>query len=138
MKYTIETLSYKGDDTVVRPEIAPVDETVLFETESKVEAMAEWEKLKAKYNEARLFRKGDGFAMYTVEEDGSNQIAEWNKYRCEHLIEATLLELGLSMAGASKLIGCPYRTMQSWCDGSRKCPEWCERLVIEELKRKAG
>lgn len=136
--YRIETLSYKGFDTLVRPEIDVADESVLFESESKQEAWNEWDKLKCKYNEAREFNKNSGFALYEIdeEENDCDQLAEWNKYRSEHLIEATMLEARLSIKGASEAIGCPYRTMQSWVDGSRKCPDWCERLVVEELKRK--
>ena len=34
----------------------------------------------------------------------------------------------------SELLGIPKRTIENWESGSRKCPEWAERLVVEKLE----
>lgn len=31
------------------------------------------------------------------------------------------------------IIGIPMRTLQDWESGRRKCPEWCEKLIVEKL-----
>lgn len=41
---------------------------------------------------------------------------------------------GLTQAKMSKLLGIPKRTIENWETGSRKCPEWAERLVVEKLE----
>ena len=38
---------------------------------------------------------------------------------------------GLTQAKMSELLGIPKRTIENWESGSRKCPEWAERLVVE-------
>lgn len=38
-------------------------------------------------------------------------------------------ERGLNMKQAAEGIGIPYRTWQNWENGSRKCPEYLERLI---------
>ena len=32
-----------------------------------------------------------------------------------------------------QMLGIPVRTLQNWETGTRKCPDWCERLIIEKL-----
>lgn len=41
---------------------------------------------------------------------------------------------GLTQAKMSELLGIPKRTIENWEAGSRKCPEWAERLVVEKLE----
>lgn len=41
---------------------------------------------------------------------------------------------GLTQAKMSELLGIPKRTIENWETGSRKCPEWVERLVVEKLE----
>lgn len=41
---------------------------------------------------------------------------------------------GLTQAKMSELLGIPKRTIGNWETGSRKCPEWAERLVVEKLE----
>ena len=41
---------------------------------------------------------------------------------------------GLTQAKMSELLGIPKRTIENWETGSRKCPEWAERLVVEKLE----
>lgn len=42
---------------------------------------------------------------------------------------------GLTQKGMSDRLGIPKRTIGSWEDGQRKCPEWAERLIIEKLEQ---
>lgn len=42
-------------------------------------------------------------------------------------------EVGLTQQGVTDWLGIPLRTLQDWEAGKRKCPEWCEKLVIEKL-----
>lgn len=41
---------------------------------------------------------------------------------------------GLTQVKMSELLGIPKRTIENWETGSRKCPEWAERLVVEKLE----
>lgn len=41
--------------------------------------------------------------------------------------------VGLTQQGVTDFIGIPRRTLQDWEAGKRKCPEWCEKLVIEKI-----
>lgn len=41
---------------------------------------------------------------------------------------------GLTQKGMSDLLGIPKRTIEGWEEGTRKPPEWIERLVIEKLE----
>ena len=42
-------------------------------------------------------------------------------------------EVGLTQQGVTDWLDIPLRTLQDWEAGKRKCPEWCEKLVIEKL-----
>lgn len=42
---------------------------------------------------------------------------------------------GLTQLEMAKVMGIPARTIQNWEGGQRKCPEWCEKLVVAELER---
>lgn len=55
-------------------------------------------------------------------------------------IEKARKAAGLSMAEMSRIMEIPYRTIQDWESGKRKCPTYVERLVIKELSeiRKAN
>lgn len=44
---------------------------------------------------------------------------------------------GMNITEASNLIGVPYRTWQNWELGTRKCPEYVERLIVEKLMQEA-
>ena len=41
--------------------------------------------------------------------------------------------VNLTQAKTSELTKIPLRTLQNWENGVRKCPEWCEQLVIEKI-----
>ena len=45
---------------------------------------------------------------------------------------------GRNIKETAELLNAPYRTVQNWFDGTRKPPEWVERLVIEKLENFAG
>ena len=45
---------------------------------------------------------------------------------------------GLTQAKMSELLGIPKRTIENQESGSRKCPEWAERLVVEKLETIGG
>lgn len=42
---------------------------------------------------------------------------------------------GLTQKQMSEKMGIPKRTIENWEGGTRKCPEWAERLIVAELKR---
>lgn len=42
---------------------------------------------------------------------------------------------GLTQQQLSKLTGIPFRSIQNWEGGQRKCPDYVERLVLEKLDR---
>lgn len=39
----------------------------------------------------------------------------------------------LTQQGLNDWLGIPVRTIQDWESGRRKCPEWCEKLVVEKI-----
>ncbi len=41
--------------------------------------------------------------------------------------------VGLTQKGVNDFMGIPIRTLQDWESGKRKCPDWCEKLVIEKI-----
>lgn len=43
--------------------------------------------------------------------------------------------LGWSMMRMANELGIPYRTVQDWEAGRRKCPDYVERLIVEKLER---
>lgn len=45
------------------------------------------------------------------------------------------IELGLTQQQLSDLTGVPFRTIQNWETGQRKCPDYVERLLLEKLDR---
>lgn len=53
-------------------------------------------------------------------------------------IKEARLRAGLTQEGVTKKIGIPRRTLQDWEAGRRKCPEWAERLIVNELERIAN
>ena len=45
-----------------------------------------------------------------------------------------LARYGLNMREASDLLHIPYRTIQNWCNGTRKCPVYIIELVEFRLE----
>ena len=42
---------------------------------------------------------------------------------------------GLTREELSIWLGIPYRTLQNWETGSRKCTEYVERLIVDKIHR---
>lgn len=40
---------------------------------------------------------------------------------------------GLTREELSIWLGIPYRTLQNWETGSRKCPDYVERLIVDKI-----
>ena len=55
-------------------------------------------------------------------------------------IKSERIRLGLTQHQLSELTGIPFRTIQNWETGQRKCPEYVERLLLfylrHEIERK--
>lgn len=50
-------------------------------------------------------------------------------------IKEERLKAGLTQRQMSDILEIPLRTIGNWEDGSRKCPPYVERLIINELRR---
>ncbi len=50
-------------------------------------------------------------------------------------IKDARLAAGLTQAKMSELLEIPKRTIESWEEGSRSCPLYVQKLIINELKR---
>lgn len=50
-------------------------------------------------------------------------------------IKEARLAAGMTQQRMSDVLGIPKRTIESWEQGKRKCPEWEERLVVDKLKQ---
>lgn len=53
------------------------------------------------------------------------------------MIGEVIKSLNISQRKAAMLIGMPPRTLLNWLSGQRIPSEWVERLVVNELIRKA-
>lgn len=50
-------------------------------------------------------------------------------------IKSERIRLGLTQTQLAELLGVPFRTIQNWETGQRKCPDYVERLIIEKLSQ---
>lgn len=50
-----------------------------------------------------------------------------------NLIKTASERAGLNIKQTAELLGAPYRTIQSWFNGTRTPPPWIERLVVEKI-----
>lgn len=50
-------------------------------------------------------------------------------------LKAERIRHNLTQQQLSNIIGIPYRTIQSWEEEKRKCPEYVEKLVLEKLNK---
>ena len=41
---------------------------------------------------------------------------------------------GISRVELSRRLGIPKRTLENWDAGTRKPPEWAERLIVEKIE----
>lgn len=51
----------------------------------------------------------------------------------EMTIEEARRSRGLSRNDIVKWLGIPYRTLQNWENGERKCPPYIEKLIVEKI-----
>ncbi len=49
-------------------------------------------------------------------------------------IKSKRIELGLTQTQLSELTGIPFRTIQNWEGGQRKCPDYVEKLLLFYLE----
>ena len=49
-------------------------------------------------------------------------------------IKEERLKLGLTQQQLAELTGIPFRTIQNWEGGQRKCPEYVEKLLLFYLE----
>ena len=49
-------------------------------------------------------------------------------------IKEERLKLGLTQQQLADLTGIPFRTIQNWEGGQRKCPEYVEKLLLFYLE----
>lgn len=53
-------------------------------------------------------------------------------------IKEARMHYGLTQQQLSNITGIPKRSIENWETGSRKCPDYVERLVLESLEYKFG
>ena len=53
-------------------------------------------------------------------------------------IKETRIQYGLTQKQVSDLTGIPKRTIENWEVGSRKCPEYVTKMVVDILNQKFG
>lgn len=42
-------------------------------------------------------------------------------------------QVGLTQKALSEWLDIPKRTIEDWERGARKCPAWCEKLLVEKI-----
>lgn len=45
------------------------------------------------------------------------------------------IELGLTQQQLSDITGVPFRTIQNWEGGQRKCPDYVEKMILDKLNQ---
>ena len=53
-------------------------------------------------------------------------------------IKETRIKYGLTQSQVSNITGVPFRSIQNWEGGQRKCPEYVEKMVVDILDQKFG
>ena len=48
-------------------------------------------------------------------------------------IKSERIRLGLTQSQLANITGIPFRTIQNWEGGQRKCPDYVEKLILEKL-----
>jgi transcriptional regulator with XRE-family HTH domain len=51
-------------------------------------------------------------------------------------IKEARIKYGLTQGQLANITGIPFRTIQNWEGGKRKCPEYVERMVLDLLDQK--
>ena len=44
------------------------------------------------------------------------------------------IRLGLTQQQLSEITGVPFRTIQNWEGGQRKCPDYVEKMILDKLQ----
>ena len=50
-------------------------------------------------------------------------------------IKSERIRLGLTQQHLSEIIGVPFRTIQNWEGGQRKCPDYVEKMILDKLNQ---
>lgn len=50
-------------------------------------------------------------------------------------IKSERVRLGLSQQQLSEITGVPFRTIQNWEGGQRKCPDYVEKMILDKLNQ---
>ena len=53
-------------------------------------------------------------------------------------IKETRIKYGLTIKQVSDLTGVPYRSLQNWEAGIRKCPDYVTKMIVDILDQKFG
>lgn len=53
-------------------------------------------------------------------------------------IKETRIKYGLTQTQVSNITGVPFRSIQNWETGQRKCPDYVEKMVVDILDQKFG
>lgn len=54
-------------------------------------------------------------------------------YKLTMTIKEARKQAGLTQQAVSDMLGIPKRNIENWEGGKRKCPEWCERLIVDKI-----
>lgn len=68
-------------------------------------------------------------------QDAIVNVIEFDTEKYFYAIRYAAKKKGLNIKQTAKLIGCPYRTLQNYWNGSRQPPVWLERLIVAEIER---
>lgn len=50
-------------------------------------------------------------------------------------IRSERIRLGLTQQQLSEITGVPFRTIQNWEGGQRKCPDYVEKMIFDKLNQ---
>lgn len=50
-------------------------------------------------------------------------------------IKSERIKLGLTQHQLSEITGVPFRTIQNWEGGQRKCPTYVEKMILDKLNQ---
>ena len=67
-------------------------------------------------------------------EDSFINIIEFDPEKYFRTVPYAAKKAGLNIKQTADLLGAPYRTVQSWFNGTRQPPPWIERLVVKEIQ----
>lgn len=50
-------------------------------------------------------------------------------------IKSERIRLGLTQHQLAEITGVPFRTIQNWEGGQRKCPDYVEKMILDKLNQ---